>query len=270
MKFKSTLWLVVLLTISCTSSPPPVAEPESNLTSTHVSSLQKLPLHNSPKVIEIDDQNSLDIPKPIRQAPNRNVQLIQVINATNSSYTYLGTQVRWGGIIRSLHNEKGFTLVQVLAYELNNKGRPQTNTAPLGSFLVQASIPFDTVTYAKDREITVAGTVATLAQRVVAEEPSTLPLVKAEAIYMWGEGEVQAQDTFTSPHYSHNSHCHYVYEGRCYSYTPQYSKPWYSSLNYGYRDPWYRHWPWRYGRHWGPWYGYWWPRSYIHFGFYSD
>jgi starvation-inducible outer membrane lipoprotein len=193
------------------------------------------------------------------------VQLAQVTNGTNPP---IGTQIRWGGTIHSLQNENGSTVVQVRAYQLDDKGRPQINTPPLGSFLAQATIPFDTTTYAQDRKITVVGTVNSLTQQVVAEKTVTLPVVEAENIYMWGESAEQNQAAFALPQYRGKSRCHYVYEGHCYSYSQRHSKPWswYSSLSYGYR----RHRPWRHNRHWDSWYGYWWPRSYIHFGFYSD
>lgn len=279
MKVKITLWLVATLMISCSSSPPSDNELQiGSTTSADTFSLKKSSLYsppsNSSKIIETDHHKSPGIPKTIQQAPRQNVQLTQVTNAINSSY--IDSQVRWGGIIRSLQNIKGSTLIRVLAYQLDDRGRPQTDTPPLGSFLAQANIPFDTATYAKGRKITVAGTVATLAQQVAAEKRFTLPLVKTEDVYVWGESTPQSQGTVTLPQYSHNSRCHYTYEGRCYTYSPHHPRPWFSSsgyrykYRYRYRDPWYGYWPLWYDRHRDSWYRYGWPRSYIHFGFYSD
>lgn len=275
MNMKSALWLMVILfTISCASHSPSITESRVGLTSTGSVSSKGLPSYQSstnkpPKITEIDHQDSTSIPKTIQQAPRSHVQLTQVTNAPIPN-SYLGAQVRWGGVISSLQNQKSSTLIKILAYPLDDNGRPQTHTAPLGSFLAQASIPFDTTTYAKDREITVTGTVATLPRQVTIEESLGLPVVKTKDIYMWGESTPQAQAMVTLPHSGRISHCHYVYEGRCYMYSRHRDRHWHSSLNARYRDPWYGYWPWRYGRRWHPWYGYGWPRSSIHFGFYSD
>lgn len=267
MKAQITVWPLILLTMSCASSPPCYVKSDVDPTSTNFSSLEALPSYNPSKVIESDYQGSAGIPETIRLPPRHNVYLAQVVNNSN---TYIGKQVRWGGIIHSLQNEKGSTLIRVIAYELDDSGRPKTNTHSLGSFLARASIPFNTTTYAQDREITVVGIVTSLTQRVVAEKLITLPLIKAENIYMWGKSAAQDQNTVSLLQYSPNSRCHYVYEGRCQRYTPRYSRLWYSSSHYVYKDLWYRYRPRRYNRHWDSWYEYRWPRSYIHFGFYSD
>ncbi|MGH8685383.1 MAG: Slp family lipoprotein, partial [Nitrosospira sp.] len=73
--------------------------------------------------------------------------------------TYKETSVRWGGVIVDVENEENFTLLQVLSYPLNSYGRPQLNKQTEGRFVIKSTEFLDPAVYAKDKEITVAGTI---------------------------------------------------------------------------------------------------------------
>ncbi|MCO6427326.1 Slp family lipoprotein [Nitrosomonas communis] len=165
------------------------------------------------------------LPPAIKDFPVTNVPyhtLSQNIEA------YKDTPLRWGGVIIDVENEKDFTLVQVLFYPLDYKGYPQLNKESEGRFVIESSEFLDPAVYAKDSEITVAGTLKGDIERTIGNKIIRVPLISATAIYLWPK-----------------DYRYYYYGPGRYSYPPY---P-YSGYYYGY--------PFFFRGYYGP-YRYWW------------
>jgi outer membrane lipoprotein len=162
------------------------------------------------------------LPSAVREVPVAKVGYSEVSENPNS---YKDTSVRWGGVVIDVENEENYSLVQVLSYPLNYSGRPQLNKPSDGRFVIKSSEFLDPAVYAKDREVTVAGTVEGDIQRMIGKKSVRLPLLSSKAIYLW-------------PVYQYDP---YAYRGFGYGFSPYFGYGYYGSPFYwggGYRPYW--------------------------------
>lgn len=139
-------------------------------------------------------------------------------NVIQDPARYKNMPVRWGGVIAEVENEQNASLVQVLLYPLNNYGRPLLDEKPEGRFVIKSTQFLDPLVYAKNDEITVAGTLSGTIDRVIGKKTMTLPLVSSTTLYLW-------------PYYNYNNYYGYggYYGGYGYGgfgyYGPYYNSP---------------------------------------------
>ncbi|SDY80287.1 Slp family lipoprotein [Nitrosomonas sp. Nm33] len=122
------------------------------------------------------------LPSAIRDFPSVNVSY-QTVNQDISAYK--DVPVRWGGVIIDVENEKDFSRVQVLFYPLNYRGYPKIDKKSEGRFVIESSDFLDPAVYAKDTEITVAGTIKGDIERTIGNKSIPVPLILATSIYLW-------------------------------------------------------------------------------------
>ena len=122
------------------------------------------------------------LPAAVKDVPVANISYSQ---ASHNPSGYKDTSVRWGGVIIEVDNEENFTLVQVLSHPLNYYGRPQLSKPSEGRFVIKSTEFLDPAVYAKDKEITVAGTLLGDIERTIGKKTIRLPLLAAKAIYLW-------------------------------------------------------------------------------------
>ena len=122
------------------------------------------------------------LPSAVRDVPVADLTYSQ---ASQNPGNYKDVSVRWGGIIIDVDNEQDFTLVQVLSHPLNYYGRPQTGKPSEGRFVIKSNEFLDPAVYAKDKEITVAGTLQGDIERTIGKKKVRLPLVTSKATYLW-------------------------------------------------------------------------------------
>lgn len=137
------------------------------------------------------------LPAAVKNVPVTDVSYSQ---ASQNPSNYKNTSVRWGGVIIEVDNEENFTLVQVLSYPLNFYGRPQLNKHSEGRFVIKSPEFLDPAIYAKDKEITVAGTLLGDIERTIGNKTIRLPLLESKATYLW-------------PVYQNNPYYGYGYPG---------------------------------------------------------
>jgi outer membrane lipoprotein len=97
----------------------------------------------------------------------------------------MGRSIQWGGSILATTNQRDQTLVEVLAYPLDGKGRPRTGQDPQGRFVLEQRGFLDPATYAKGRQITVVGTLTGTRTGRIGETPYTQPVVDSRQTYLW-------------------------------------------------------------------------------------
>lgn len=124
------------------------------------------------------------LPPAIEDPPAVDVSYPQ---AYADSRRYQGAKVRWGGVIIDVQNEKTYSRVQVMAYPLNYYGRPNREKPHQGRFYIDSRDFLDPAIYAKDREITAAGTLQGEQTLQVGNMPLRLPIVAATTLHLWPE-----------------------------------------------------------------------------------
>ena len=90
-----------------------------------------------------------------------------------------GHPERWGGRIVRVENLRDRTLIEVLAFPLDGAGRPQTDQAAEGRFIIQSPGFLEPHEYAPDRLIEVRGTLDDFRNGRVGEAEYRYPLVMA-------------------------------------------------------------------------------------------
>jgi outer membrane lipoprotein len=132
-------------------------------------------------------------------------------SATQNTTHYKNAPVRWGGVIAEVENEQNESFLQVLLYPLNSYGRPLLDEQPQGRFVIKNNKFLDPLVYAKNSEITVAGTLNGTVNRTIDKKTVTLPLVTSTTLYLWP-----------------------TYDPNYYGYYGGYSGYGYGSFGYGY------------------------------------
>ncbi len=100
-----------------------------------------------------------------------------------------GRTAMWGGAIINSRNYENTSQLEVLAYPLNDAGRPQLDQSPLGRFLVQRAGYLETVDYAPGRLITAIGPVAGVRSGTVGEARYNYPVLEARQLHLWPRSE---------------------------------------------------------------------------------
>jgi outer membrane lipoprotein len=98
-----------------------------------------------------------------------------------------GKQVLWGGSIIRTTNLKDSTQMEVLAYPLDANERPQSESDPLGRFILEQSGYLEPKSYAVGRLVTVVGAVSGSRVGRVGESEYDFPVVGARQIHLWPE-----------------------------------------------------------------------------------
>lgn len=160
-------------------------------------------------------------------------------NAIQDLTRYKNLPVRWGGVVADVENEQNASLVQVLFYPLNSYGRPMLDEQPQGRFVIKSTQFLDPLVYAKNSEITVAGSLNGSIERTIGKKVVSLPLVVATTLYLW-------------PDYNYNNY--YGYGGYGYGGYGYGAFPYGGYGGFGYYSPFYNYgMPYYYGgghRHW--------------------
>lgn len=112
-----------------------------------------------------------------------------------------GRTAMWGGAIINSRNYESTSLVEVLAYPLDDAGRPRLDQSPLGRFLVQRAGYLETVDYAPGRLVTAIGPVAGVRSGTVGEARYNYPVVEARQLHLWPRSETAPRTTNPQFHF---------------------------------------------------------------------
>lgn len=121
-------------------------------------------------------------PDAINTAPSPDIHVGQ---AREDTTAYVGQRVRWGGTIARVENRETTTDIEIVARELDGKGRPrQTDRSP-GRFIARVAGFLDPAVHSEGRHVTVAGTILEETRGRIGEHAYRYPVVKAETVYLW-------------------------------------------------------------------------------------
>ena len=98
---------------------------------------------------------------------------------------YVERQVRWGGVILSIENRHSDSHITIVAFPLNDWGRPLIAEQSPGRFIAVVDEFLEPLVYSRDREITLTGSILGSETLKVGEFAYEYPLVKVDNYYLW-------------------------------------------------------------------------------------
>ena len=123
-------------------------------------------------------------PLPISKAPVANLPVAEV---RTDPTRFIGTEVRWGGVITQVENKAKETWVEIVSRPLTRSGQPRESGGSGGRFIASFQGFFDPVVYKKGMQLTVLGSITGQTKRSIGEHDYSFPLVSATASYLWPE-----------------------------------------------------------------------------------
>jgi outer membrane lipoprotein len=103
----------------------------------------------------------------------------------------IGHTVLWGGLILSSRNFKEYTQLEVLSYPVDQQGRIQRKSEPMGRFYARYPGYLETAEYRANRWITLTGSVRGVETGVVGNANYRFPVLDVRQLYLWSEQALQ-------------------------------------------------------------------------------
>ena len=122
------------------------------------------------------------VPVPISQMPPGNLMLPEV---QANPEAFIGSTVRWGGVITRVENQATQTWIELVSRELNKNGQPRTDGKSDGRFIASFQGFADPAVYGTGRLLTVIGTIDTQTTRTIGEYAYSFPVVNVTSSYLW-------------------------------------------------------------------------------------
>ncbi len=116
--------------------------------------------------------------------------LVSYNRAVTGGEAIIGQQARWGGIIVGVENKPEKTFVEIVNFQLNHYGKPNTGEETIGRFKVEMDGFVDPIHFEKGRLITFVGQVEKPVAGMVGEQPYMYPLLKADNYHLWRKNSV--------------------------------------------------------------------------------
>lgn len=134
-----------------------------------------------------------NVPAPIRQETPAAPRVAEV---RGDPERFVGSEVRWGGVIVLTRNEAEVSVVEVVERSLDGSGRPKLSDRSEGRFLARVPGFLEPTIYAQGREITVVGRLAEPRSGTIGESPYLYPVVDAQTYHLWPERPSPDYDPF--------------------------------------------------------------------------
>jgi outer membrane lipoprotein len=115
-----------------------------------------------------------------------NAQLTPV-QASGSPQQAMNQRIIWGGLILSVKNLANATQLEVLAYPLSSRHRPDTSAEPIGRFLLNKQGYLESAEYSEGRYISVQGRISGTKRGLIGETEYLYPVVEAEQLFLWSK-----------------------------------------------------------------------------------
>ncbi len=105
----------------------------------------------------------------------------------------VGSAVHWGGKIVGIQNLKDKTILEILALQLDDSGRPVLNSASGGRFLAEQPDYLEPLEYAPGRLVTIHGKFTGMRSGRVGESRYRFPLVATKELLLWPRTQYRSQ-----------------------------------------------------------------------------
>lgn len=128
-----------------------------------------------------------NIPAEIRQDLDHAPSIAQLRAAPDS---YVGEQVRWGGVIEKLDNREQTSRLTIIAFPLSDQGEPLTSQPSSGRFIAVVNEFLEPLVYTRNRHITVRGSYNSTETQNIGEFLYAYPLISTEHHYLWPKRQI--------------------------------------------------------------------------------
>ncbi|WP_417586084.1 Slp family lipoprotein [Nitrincola sp.] len=98
-----------------------------------------------------------------------------------------GQIARWGGEIAAVSNLQQGSLLEVVEFSLNSRGRPVKTDTSGGRFRVLVSGFIDPAIYTPGRLVTALGAFSAIEEGKVGEQAYLFPILHSEQLHLWPE-----------------------------------------------------------------------------------
>jgi len=153
-------------------------------------------------------------PAAISKIPPENPSLTRVRMDIDS---FIGTEVRWGGVISKVENRASHTWIELVRQKLRENGKPRTDDKSDGRFIASFEGFVDPVVYKVGRPLTVVGTIEAKTERPIGDYDYLFPIVAVEGSFLW-----KAAAKYPYPYYPPP---YWYYDLRFYNPGPYYRYP---------------------------------------------
>jgi outer membrane lipoprotein len=99
----------------------------------------------------------------------------------------VGQAITWGGTLVGSRNLEDATELEVLAYPLDDCGRPRTGDRPLGRFIVRRPGYLETADLGAGRAVTASGRIIATAEGQIGEADYRFPVIEDANPRVWPE-----------------------------------------------------------------------------------
>ena len=123
-------------------------------------------------------------PSSVSQAVVEDVSLAQVRSAGDA---YLGTAVRWGGVVTEVENKADKTWVFLVGRALKDNEKPISDSPSEGRFIASFGGFIDPLVYKTGRPLTVVGSIEGSTVRPIGEYDYQFPIVTVRDSHLWAE-----------------------------------------------------------------------------------
>lgn len=137
--------------------------------------------------------------KPTASISKIPVDSLTVAEVRANPGRFVGSEVRWGGVITRVENKASETWIELVGRELRKDGEPKLGGPSDGRFI--ASFPgfADAMVYKEGYLLTVVGTLKGETTRLIGEYEYRFPVVSVTGSYLWKVEEKPRFPDYPSP-----------------------------------------------------------------------
>ncbi len=111
------------------------------------------------------------------------------VRVAQSPDSFVGSQVRWGGIVARVENLEQDTLVEIVNLPLDARARPVGDANTSGRFIARVQGFLDPLIYKEGKEITVVGVLNQSMPGKIGQHQVNFPVVDSSGHHLWKERE---------------------------------------------------------------------------------
>ncbi|NVJ66993.1 MAG: Slp family lipoprotein [Gammaproteobacteria bacterium] len=122
----------------------------------------------------------------------QNTSFMRVAQAPEA---FVGSQVRWGGIVARVENLEQDTLVEIVNLPLDSRARPVANQDTAGRFIARVQGFIDPLIYKQGKEITVVGVLNEPMPGRIGQHEVNFPVVDSTGHHLWEQRQPRVHVT---------------------------------------------------------------------------
>jgi len=119
-------------------------------------------------------------------------------SAVSATRGHVGTLTQWGGTLIGTRHRKDNTEFEVIAYPLDDCGRPRAGSKPTGRFIIVYPGFLETTNHRIGQEISVTGRIIGIRAGQLGGVDYSFPLLQNYKVHPWPDRQ-QAHDRYSRP-----------------------------------------------------------------------